>query len=176
MKYRYLAVLIITPTVFVLDQLTKWLIVMRVRPGEEIVVIPGYFDIIHTRNVGAAFGMMATIDASLRVPFFYLVAAVAAAVILVMLWKMRDDERLMPVAFALVLAGIAGNIVDRLRFGAVVDFLSFHWRDAEAVFSVFGRTFTIVLSWPAFNVADSVITIAMFLLVLSAFRVQKTQS
>jgi signal peptidase II len=148
-----------------LDQLTKWWVTKAVEVGGEIAVIPGFFDIVHTRNAGAAFGMMAGADASFRIPFFYGIAAVAVVVIALLLWKMRDGERLLPVAFALIIGGIAGNIVDRLRFGAVTDFLSFHWKDATA--------FSVPLYWPSFNVADSAITVAMFLLIFAAFRKQE---
>lgn len=162
MKYKYWVVAIISPLVFVLDQLTKWWVMKAVRIGGEMAVIPGFFDIVHTRNTGAAFGMMSGAAASFRVPFFYGVAVVALIVIALFLWKMRDGERVLPVAFALIIGGIAGNIVDRLRFGAVTDFLSFHWKDATA--------FSVPLYWPSFNVADSAITVAMVLLIITAFR------
>ena len=162
MKYKYLIVAVISPLIFVLDQLTKWWVSATVQLGGGIAVIPGYFDIVHTQNEGAAFGMLAGATAGFRVPFFYIVAAIAVVVILVMLWRMRDDERLLPLSFALVLGGIVGNILDRVRFGAVVDFLSVHWRD--------------VAHWPAFNVADSAITVAMALLIIAAFKKPKERN
>ncbi len=173
MKYRYLAVLIISPLVVIFDQLTKWLVLTYIPRGHEIPVIPGFFDLVHTRNTGAAFGAMAGVDAAFRVPFFYIVAAVAVVVLAVMLWKMHDDERLLPVSFGLILGGIAGNIIDRLRLGSVVDFLSFHWKDAVVDGSLFSWHINFPLYWPAFNVADSAITVAMGLLVIAAFRKPK---
>lgn len=170
MKYRYLVVAIITPIVLVLDQVTKWAVVKYLPLGHEIPVIPGFFDIVHAQNSGAAFGMFAGADAGFRVPFFYAVAAIAVVVIGLMLWRMRDDERLLPITFALIMGGIAGNIIDRVRFGVVIDFLSVHWKDVTITPSLFGRTYALPLYWPAFNVADSAITIAMVLLVISAFR------
>ncbi len=176
MRYKYAVVAIGSPLIVVFDQLTKWLIMSSIQLGGEVAVIPGYVDLVHTRNVGAAFGMMAGMSASFRVPFFYIVAATAVIAIALMLWRMREDERLLPITFALILAGIAGNIIDRLRFGAVVDFLSVHWRDAVFTGEVWGWHIEIPLSWPAFNVADSAITIAMVLLIVAAFRRPKTKA
>ena len=170
MKFKYLIVLILTPLIFILDQISKWLIVSNVELGTKIAVIPGYFDIVHTRNIGAAFGMMSHLPDSFRIPFFYVIAFVAAAAIVIMLWKLSETERLIPLAFALVLAGIAGNIFDRIKYGSVVDFLSVHIRDAVFSRNVLGWKIEFPLDWPAFNVADSAITAAMFLLIISAFR------
>lgn len=176
MRYRYKVALIIGPLIFILDQFTKWWVLAAIPFGEKIVVIPGYFDLVHTQNVGAAFGMFAGTAAGFRVPFFYIMAAVAVAVICIMLWKMRDEERLLPLTFALVLGGIAGNVLDRIRFGAVVDFLSLHWRDVVWTVKLGTREFSIPLDWPAFNVADSAITVAMVLLIIAAFRKPKTKA
>jgi len=167
MKYKYAVVAVISPLVFVLDLLTKWLVSTRMPLGDKISVIPGYLDIVHATNEGAAFGMLAASDASFRVPFFYIVAIIAVVVLFGILWRLRDDERLLPLSFALVLGGIAGNIHDRIRFGAVIDFISVHWRDAQ----LWGYP----MYWPAFNVADSAITVAMVLLVIAAFRKPKEQ-
>lgn len=165
MKYKFTVVVILSPLIFIIDQITKWLVVVRIPLGDKIAVIPGFFDIVHTRNTGAAFGMFAGAAANFRIPFFYIVACVAAVVIAIMLWRMRDDERLLPLCFALVLGGILGNVLDRIRLGSVIDFISVHLRDGE----LWGYP----LYWPAFNVADSAITVAMVLLVIAAFRKPK---
>jgi signal peptidase II len=176
MKKKYLIVLLIAPAVFILDLFTKWWVLKTIPLGGGIEVIPGYFDIIHARNIGAAFGMFADSASTFRVPFFYIIAVLAVIAIAAMLWKMRDDERILPVTFALILGGIAGNILDRIRFGSVVDFLSVHWRDVVFDRTLFGWHLQLPLDWPAFNVADSAITTAMVLLIISAFRTPKTPS
>lgn len=175
MRYRYAVVAIVSPLIVVLDQLTKFLIVSFIPLGGEVTVISGYVDLVHTRNVGAAFGMMADLSPSFRLPFFYIVAAGAVVVMAFMLWRAREDERLLPLTFALIVAGIAGNIIDRIRLdGAVVDFLSVHWHDTVLSGDVWKWHIEIPLSWPAFNVADSAITIAMVLLIAAALRRPKT--
>jgi signal peptidase II len=176
MKYRYKITLIIAPLIFILDQLTKWWVREAIPLGDKVPIIPGFFDLVHTMNEGAAFGMFAGTAANFRIPFFYAVAAVAVVVISIMLWKIHDEERLLPVSFALVLGGIAGNILDRIMFGAVVDFLSFHWKDVIWKVELFGWRLRVPLDWPAFNVADAAITVAMFMLIIAAFKRPKEQT
>jgi signal peptidase II len=162
--------MIVAPVIFVLDQLTKFVIVYNVLFGDRIPVISGYFDLVHFRNTGAAFGFLAGAADSFRVPFFYTVAILAVVFLGFFYRSLKDDERLMPIAISLVFGGIAGNMTDRIRHGFVVDFLSFHLMDEVLDFSFFGRGYEIVLEWPAFNVADMAITCAMFILVFKMFK------
>jgi len=167
MKLKYKILIIVAPLVFILDQATKFAVVEWIRLGERIPIIPGFFDLVHFRNTGAAFGMFSGVSASVRVPFFYIVAAVAAIVLVLYYRSLEDDQYLMFFTLSLVLGAIAGNVLDRIRLGSVVDFLSFHIGDKSLRLSVIFRSFDVKLEWPAFNVADSAITIAMFLLVWS---------
>jgi signal peptidase II len=89
------------------------------------------------------------------------------------MFKLDKGEKLIPVVFSLILGGILGNMLDRIRFGEVTDFLSVHIGNKIADFTLLGRHFNFRLEWPAFNVADSAITIAMILLVWSVLRPQK---
>jgi signal peptidase II len=163
-KYKLLA--IVSPLVILLDQLTKWLIVSYLPLYNSIPVIPGFFDIVHVRNTGAAFGVFASSDAGFREPFFYIVAVIAITVLVSILRKLTPQDKLMSWVVALVAGGLVGNLIDRLRFGNVVDFLSFHWRDAVADWNFWGHAIHFRWEWPSFNVADSAITIAMLLLVV----------
>ncbi len=169
MKRKYKILMAVTPAVFILDQVTKWLILTRIGLGERITIIPGLFDIVHFRNTGAAFGLFSSLSDDVRAPFFYIAAAIATLVLAFMYRAISDREVMMPVALSLVFGGIAGNVLDRLRFGEVVDFLSFHVDNRVLVGQAFGRHFSLPLEWPAFNVADMAITTAMFLIVISAF-------
>lgn len=162
MSFKYKSLLIIAPLIFLFDQLTKHLVSMEIALGQGIPVIPGFFDIVHYTNAGAAFGFLAGAHDSWRTPFFYIISVVALAGIVFYIKKLPDNERLAPFALSLVVGAIFGNGLDRLRFGAVTDFLSVHVGDKV----LWGAH----LEWPAFNVADSAITIAMVLLVISAFR------
>lgn len=170
MKFKYKILLAVAPAVFVLDQITKLAVLKWIELGDRIPVIPGFFDLVHFRNTGAAFGILSDAHHSFRIPFFYIVAVVATVVLAFFYRSLPDREKLMPWAFSLVFAGIAGNIVDRIFLGSVVDFLSFHVGNAALDFTLFGAARHIPLEWPAFNVADSAITVAMALLVWSAIR------
>jgi signal peptidase II len=173
MKRKYWILVIIVPAVFIIDQLTKWLILTHMEIGERIAVIPGFFDIVHFRNTGAAFGLFSGMSAEVRVPFFYVVAIIAVVVLALMYRAISDREVLMPVALSLVFGGIAGNVLDRIRLNEVVDFLSFHVGNRVFATEALGRRFILPLEWPAFNVADMAITMAMILIVISALRRRK---
>lgn len=169
MKRKYWILVAITPAIFILDQFTKWLVLTRIEVGERIIMIPGFFDLVHFRNTGAAFGLFSGLSHDIRIPFFYIVAAVAIVVLALMYRSLSDDEILMPVALSLVFGGIAGNVLDRIRIHEVVDFLSFHIDNRIMALELFGRRFAVPLEWPAFNVADMAITAAMILIIISAF-------
>lgn len=173
MKRKYWILAIIVPAIFIIDQLTKWLILTHMEIGERIAVIPGFFDIVHFRNTGAAFGLFSGMSAEVRVPFFYVVAIIAVVVLALMYRAISDREVLMPVALSLVFGGIAGNVLDRIRLNEVVDFLSLHVGNRVFATEALGRRFILPLEWPAFNVADMAITMAMILIVISALRRRK---
>ncbi|OGQ22303.1 MAG: signal peptidase II [Deltaproteobacteria bacterium RIFCSPLOWO2_02_FULL_44_10] len=159
-KYKFL--FLITPIVLFLDQLTKWLVVKEIPYSSRIPIIPGYFDLVHFRNRGAAFGMLSELPDHIRPFFFYGIAVVAVIVLFFYFRSLKGEEKLMPITLSLILGGIFGNILDRLRYGDVVDFLSFHFQE-KIIRGVY-------LEWPAFNVADSAITVAMMLLIVSTLK------
>lgn len=167
MQLKYKLLVTITPVIILLDQFTKWLILSRLPMYDSIPVIPGFFDIVHVRNTGAAFGFLSGSDQSIREPFFYLVALVAVIVLGSILRRLSPRDVLMSWVVSLVAGGLVGNLIDRLRFGNVVDFLSLHWRDAVADWNILGWSIRFRWEWPSFNVADSAITIAMILLVMN---------
>ncbi|MBT3181406.1 MAG: signal peptidase II [Deltaproteobacteria bacterium] len=168
-KAKYKVLMVIAPLVFILDQLTKLAIIKYIPFGERISVIPGFFDIVHFRNTGAAFGMFSEMSDSFRIPFFYAIAVVAVIFLIIYYRSLKGDNLLMPVALSLVFGGIAGNVIDRIRLGSVVDFLSVHIGDETLKFSFLEKAYDISLEWPAFNVADSAITVSMFLFIFVAF-------
>ncbi len=172
MRFKH-KILVITPVIFTLDQLTKWLVIKNIPLGNAVSVIPGYLDIVHLKNTGAAFGIFAGAPDGFRQWFFYLVAAVAVIFLAGFYSRMKDDARALPTAIALIFAGIAGNIIDRMRFGAVTDFISVHVRDVVLSGELFGYQLQVPLDWPAFNVADSAITVSMALLLITAFKKER---
>lgn len=156
MRFRTLAAWLgfLAVPCYVIDQWTKWLIHSRMEIGEGFTVIPGFFDIIHARNTGAAFGMLQGIPETLRLPFFGLVTLVACGAILVIFWRAADESALLKAVLCLIIAGALGNLTDRFIFGEVVDFLSFH---------VGG------FRWPTFNMADTWISLGMAGLLVQTF-------
>jgi signal peptidase II len=160
MRYRILATwtgLLAVPC-YGIDQWTKWLVNENMEIGSGFTVIPGFIDIIHARNTGAAFGILQGLPETYRTPFFGLITLIACGAILVIFWKMADDSWLLKTVLCLIIAGALGNLTDRLIFGEVVDFLSFH----------IGR-----FRWPTFNMADTWISLGMAGLLVQTFLVQK---
>lgn len=146
----------IFPFLVILDQWTKVLIESKFFLHESFPIVRGFFDITYVRNTGAAFGMMAQMNPAFRVPFFYIVPVTALVLIGVYFSRIPKGNIKLAVALSLVISGAVGNLIDRIRLGYVVDFLSFHW-DYRAQF-------------PAFNVADSAICVGVGLLLLDMLR------
>ncbi len=138
--------------VAVLDQLTKQLVLGSLQYGQSVPVTP-FFDIVLVFNPGAAFSFLADQPGWQR--WFFTGLAVLVCGWLSMLLRRHQHERLLPTAFVLIMGGAVGNVVDRLMHGAVVDFLHFY----------VGR-----FSWPAFNLADSAITVGVVLMLWASFR------
>lgn len=143
--------LILAAAVILLDFWTKWLVVQRIDLHEAIPVIPDFFQLVHVRNTGAAFGIGAN-AASKFVPLLLNIGAIAVfCVVVVYAFRSAISDRLLQTGLHLILGGAIGNLLDRFRFGYVVDFLDVYVRDHH---------------WPAFNVADSAICIGIALLFL----------
>lgn len=169
MSFKYKTLFLITPIVIVLDQATKWLVNARMPIGERIPIISGYFDLVHFRNTGAAFGLFSNMNDAYRPFFFYGVAAIAVVVLVAYFRSLDRERRCETIAISLIVGGVVGNIIDRVRFGEVIDFLSFHLQHRVIHGRLFGKGIWIPLEWPAFNVADSAITVAMVLLLGMTF-------
>jgi len=149
LKNKYLHVGAISGIVLVLDQLTKYIIQTHVRLHTIITVLPGFFNITHVRNKGAAFGMLSNLPEFWRSAFFITITFAAVAALIALIVKTR--ERLPVYAFSLIAGGAVGNVIDRIRYGEVVDFIQWYVKDYY---------------WPSFNVADSAISIGVGLLVI----------
>jgi signal peptidase II len=159
LKNKYLWVVVVVGIVLILDQYTKYLVEKHIRLHEVIPVIPGFFNLTHVRNPGAAFSLFSTAPASFRIIFFVTVTLVALVIIAVLIRK--THERLLLVAFSLIAGGAIGNnLIDRVRYGEVVDFVQWYY----------GSYY-----WPSFNIADSAITMAVALLAIDMLFVKKPQ-
>jgi len=151
---RYRPLLAVTPAFIALDQWTKYLVDHRMLLHQSVPILPGWFELTYVRNRGAVFGFLAGIDSWWRLPFFLTFSAVAVVLLAIFYIRSRPDQGLLRLSLALILAGAVGNIVDRLRFGYVIDFLDVHWHHYH---------------WPAFNIADSVISVGICLMLLEAY-------
>lgn len=149
MKNKYLWVGLIMGIVLILDQWTKHFIDVHVRRHEVITIIPGFFNITNVRNPGAAFGILSDMHGTWRSLFFILATLTALIVIAIMIRK--THERLLVFAFSLISGGAIGNVIDRIRYGEVIDFIQWYVKSYY---------------WPSFNVADSAISIGVALLAI----------
>jgi signal peptidase II len=148
---KYGIVFSVAAVVLILDQLTKWYIRQWLPLYDSVVVIESFFHITHLRNPGAAFGLLADADAALRIPFFIVVAMIAVTALTFFVRRIEDHRLLLLISLGAILGGAFGNLTDRILMGAVTDFLDFHIRGFH---------------WPAFNVADSGISVGMVILIL----------
>jgi len=144
--------LLLAAAVGVLDQVTKQLVLANLHYG-QVIPITSFFDLVLVFNPGAAFSFLADHGGWQRW-FFTILALVISAWLLVMMYQHRH-EKILPAAFALIIGGALGNVYDRLVHGAVVDFLHFHYAG---------------WSWPAFNLADSAITVGVVLMLWGQLR------
>ncbi len=137
--------------ILVLDQLSKLIIVRSLGLGQTIPVIPGLFNLVYVLNPGAAFGFLASLPDGVRNPFFILISVAAVVLIIVYHARHLRSQVFASLALGMILGGAIGNLIDRLRYGMVVDFLDFYLDRYH---------------WPAFNVADSAISVGVGLMVL----------
>jgi signal peptidase II len=161
LRKRNILFLVITVLVVLLDQATKAWITSTMRLYDSFAVIGGFFNITHVRNPGAAFGFLAAAPPLFRYIFFIAVTLAAILLILHYLRVSRIEETSLISALSLILAGALGNLIDRVRFGEVVDFLD---------------VFLGIHHWPAFNVADSAITVGAAILIVSLLRKRKERT
>lgn len=140
--------------VVILDQMSKAMITGAVRLHESIPVIQGILNLVHVRNRGIAFGLMNRSHPNAG--FWLLVAATGAAIGLLLFWlfRLKDRDLQMTFGLSLIVGGALGNLIDRLRFREVVDFIDVFWGPYH---------------WPAFNVADAAITIGTLWLAVTLF-------
>jgi signal peptidase II len=141
----------LTGVVIVADQLTKLYIMQTMRLHESISIIPNLFSLTYIKNPGAAFGLLAGSSNAFRMVFFGLTSIFALGLLVTILLRMPERDWMGRLSVAGILGGAIGNLIDRLRYGEVIDFLDFYVENYH---------------WPAFNVADSAITVGVMLLII----------
>ena len=160
---RYRLLLIGSIITVVLDQLTKMWAVRglsalgsvlpensRALRSDTYVVFESWFNFRLTGNRGAAWGIFGNMPDGWRVPFFVVISMIAVGVIIA-IYRSSDGQELLRWALTLILGGAIGNLIDRVRFGYVIDFIDWHYKDAH---------------WPTFNIADVAISVGVGLLIL----------
>jgi len=149
-------ILFLSLPLYALDQWSTQLVVRLINPYQSGVIVPDFFSLVNVTNTGAAFGSFKGNNT-----FFVVISIAALVAVTVVLVRRRQPDAWRDLSLALLLAGILGNLTDRLLYGHVIDFLLFdlHIRYADP--------------WPAFNVADSCISIAVVLFIIHSFHKQK---
>ena len=150
-------ILFLSLPLYAIDQLTKQLVLRFVNPDEPRVLVSDFFSLVNVTNTGAAFGSFRGNNT-----FFIVISSVALVIVLGLLLRTQIPDRWRDISLALLLAGIVGNLTDRLLYGHVIDFLlvDLHVPYAHP--------------WPAFNVADSCISVAVVLFIIHSFWKQKS--
>lgn len=148
--------LAIVAAIVALDQATKALVKARLPLHDSLTVVPGFFDLTHVRNTGAAFGMLNSVDFAYKPVVMVVVALAALGAVAVYALTLPPAQRMARYGLALILGGAIGNLIDRATMGYVLDFVDVYWR---------GFHF-----W-AFNVADSAITVGVALMLIDAIGV-----
>ncbi len=147
---RYVILALVSLGTVMLDQASKTHIMQTMRLHETIPVIPNFFSLTYIRNPGAAFGILASSSNGFRLLFFGFTSLFALALLGTIFFRLRRDDWVGHLSIAGILGGAIGNLLDRLRFGEVIDFLDFYLQGYH---------------WPAFNVADAAISVGVFFLI-----------
>ena len=160
MKKKYIILFATAAAVILLDFVTKAYISSAMSLHESFVVVGGFLNITYVRNPGAAFSFLADAPAVFRSVFFISVTILAIILVFYYITKSKIEEPFMIFSLSLILSGAVGNLIDRLRFGEVVDFIDVYVSSYH---------------WPAFNVADSAITVGAVIMILELTRGKKKQ-
>ena len=143
---RYVLLALVSTITVLLDQATKLQIIQSMRLHETIPVVPDFFSITYIRNPGAAFGLLASSSNGFRLVFFGLTSLFALVLLGTILYRLKSDDWGGQLSVAAVFGGAIGNLLDRVRFGEVIDFLD---------------VYVGAYHWPAFNVADAAISVGV---------------
>jgi signal peptidase II len=154
MKRKYWVLIIVCFLVLFLDQWTKLIIQRSLSLYQRIEVIHGFFNLVHVRNTGGAFGIFGGEGGGIGSLFFIVVSVVAIVSIFILLIRLKEDEMIISLSLSFIQGGAVGNLIDRLWHGEVVDFLDFYVSSYH---------------WPAFNIADSAICVGIGLMILALF-------
>ena len=154
---KYLLSGTLAVVVIITDQLTKFLIQVNLPLNKYIIVISGFFNLTHIRNPGGAFSLLSGVG-----NLFFLITSFIVLLIVILFLVMAPNDKLWPISsLSLILGGAVGNMIDRVRFGEVIDFIDLFYKNYH---------------WPAFNIADASITIGVFMLFIDMIFLRKSKT
>ncbi|CCO24518.1 signal peptidase II [Maridesulfovibrio hydrothermalis] len=157
---KYTLAGIIAVSILILDQLTKIAVREKMAMWTSETIIPGFFNLVHVVNKGAAFGFLNREDISWQRTFFIVVTFVAMGAIAMLLKSTKNDDKFQIIGLGCVLGGAIGNLIDRILYSEVTDFLDIYFGSYH---------------WPAFNIADIAICIGAFAMIISLYRNRKDE-
>jgi signal peptidase II len=158
MKKGYLLFFGVALLILLLDQVSKWMAVTHIEAHQTLAVIPGFFRLVLVKNRGMAFGIFSHTRSGFYYYFLVFTTIGAIVVIFFFFFWIKGNKKWLTVGLSLILGGAVGNLVDRVRLGYVIDFLDFFIKGYH---------------WPAFNVADSAVTVGTFWLLFNIIKGRK---
>jgi signal peptidase II len=158
LKRDYLLFIGLALIILLLDQVSKWMAVNQIEAHQILSVIPGFFNLVLVKNKGMAFGIFSQTRSGFYYYFLLFTTIGAIGVILFFFFWIKRTKKWLTVGLSLILGGALGNLVDRVRLGYVIDFLDFFLKGYH---------------WPAFNVADSAVTVGTFWLLFNIIQGKK---
>jgi len=158
---RFFKMLVMIATIIVADQVTKAIVQQKFYLGESIPVIQNYFSFTYVRNPGAAWGMAGAAHDYVRAVLLFILPTIASFWLIYSVWAQRNKSLNLCLSYALIFSGAVGNLIDRFSMNYVVDFLDFYWGPHH---------------FPAFNIADSSITIGAALLIIDVLFFEKKRA
>ena len=154
MSNKYFLLLIISGSMIVLDQYTKFMVTLHIPLNYSVQVVEGFFNLTHIRNSGVAFGLFADQQYEYKALMFITISTIAIMAILVIFHQNQKSKKLVQMGLILIFSGAIGNLIDRTLHGGIIDFVDFVFKGYH---------------FPAFNIADSCITIGVSLMVIDLF-------
>lgn len=158
--HAYFIVAAIAALVLCLDQYTKYLVCEHIPRFGKVEVVPGCLDLVHIRNTGIAFGLLQNIGNRYRLAMMLFAGLVTVILVAILAKQISKTRKLQLIALSMILGGAVGNLIDRIRFEEVVDFIDVHWRN--------------LYHWPAFNMADAAISIGVVLILIDELFLKKS--
>jgi len=146
LRNKYILLFVISSALIIIDQYTKFMVTLHIPLNYSIRVVEGFFNLTHIRNSGVAFGVFSEEQSELKPYLLILVSIIAIMAIMVIFHQTEKDKRLAQTGLILIFSGAIGNLIDRVLHKEVIDFLDFFIENQH---------------WPAFNIADSCITIGV---------------